>query len=178
MPRIYIAGPMTGLPHSNYPAFHAAAGAWRAKGWEVENPAEHFGGAEDRTYVEYVEADIVDLQVCDAIAMLPAWDAGHSGAIWERAIAVHLLKIPVYDAEQPVEPWRADDDPRAGEIMMADYDEVREFQKWRKLKAETPNVPPLYLMPEPVQDFLREAIPTTAPLTRHPITGALGRWVF
>jgi hypothetical protein len=28
-PRIYIAGPMTGLPDMNYPAFYAAADAWR-----------------------------------------------------------------------------------------------------------------------------------------------------
>ena len=29
-PTVYIAGPMTGLPDFNYPAFHAAASAWRA----------------------------------------------------------------------------------------------------------------------------------------------------
>lgn len=40
MNRIYIAGQMTGFPDLNFPAFHAAAREWRAKGWHVENPAE------------------------------------------------------------------------------------------------------------------------------------------
>lgn len=103
--RVYIAGPMTGVPHSNYPAFNAAAAAWRAKGWDVENPAEHFGGDESRTYIEYVDVDIVALKTCDAIALLPGWDGPNSrGSVWERAIARHLLSIPVYDAGQPREP--------------------------------------------------------------------------
>ena len=103
MPRIYIAGPMTGRPNSNYPAFNAAAEAWREAGWEVENPAEHFGGDTTRRYVDYVEVDIVDLQQCDAIAMLPGWDGPNArGSVWERAIAVHLLHIPVYDADKVV----------------------------------------------------------------------------
>ena len=37
MKRIYIAGPMTGLPDFNYPAFNAAAARMRALGFEVEN---------------------------------------------------------------------------------------------------------------------------------------------
>jgi hypothetical protein len=100
--RIYIAGPMTGLPDSNYPAFHRAATAWQNAGWDVDNPADHFGGDQTKSYREYVGVDVEGLAKCDAIAMLPGWDAGHSGAIWEHAIAVKLLKIPVYDAEQPV----------------------------------------------------------------------------
>jgi len=101
--RIYIAGPMTGLPDSNYPAFHAAAAAWREAGWEVENPAEHFDGAEDLPYRQYVEADLTELRKCDAIAMLPGWDGPNArGSVWEREIALQLLKIPVYDAAHPI----------------------------------------------------------------------------
>lgn len=39
--RIYIAGPMTGLPDNNYPAFHEAAARLRKRCWHVENPAEN-----------------------------------------------------------------------------------------------------------------------------------------
>ena len=39
--RVYIAGPMTGLPAFNYPAFHAAAATLRQAGYVVENPAEN-----------------------------------------------------------------------------------------------------------------------------------------
>lgn len=38
--KVYIAGPMTGLPNHNFEAFNAAAEAWRQAGWEVVNPAE------------------------------------------------------------------------------------------------------------------------------------------
>ena len=38
--RVYISGPMSGLPELNFPAFHAAAASLRAKGLDVVNPAE------------------------------------------------------------------------------------------------------------------------------------------
>ena len=41
MTRIYIAGPMSGLPDLNSPAFNAMAERLRAHGHHVENPAEN-----------------------------------------------------------------------------------------------------------------------------------------
>ena len=38
--KIYIAGPMSGLPNNGYDAFHRKAAHLRAAGWEVVNPAE------------------------------------------------------------------------------------------------------------------------------------------
>lgn len=103
--RIYIAGPMTGLPEFNYPAFHEAASAWRAEGWEVSNPAEHFEGATDLAYLDYVVADLAELRTCDAIAMLPGWDGkGARGSVWEREVA-RMLGLRVYDATAPEPPF-------------------------------------------------------------------------
>lgn len=103
--RLYLAGPMTGLPEYNFPAFHRAAAAWRAAGWEVCNPAESFNGATDLPYRRYVEHDLDLLRTCDAIAMLPGWDGPNArGSVWERQVAVQLLRIPVYDAERPEAP--------------------------------------------------------------------------
>ena len=106
--RVYIAGPMTGLPDFNYPAFHKAAAAWRALGWDVLNPAESFSGATDRPYREYVAVDMRLLASCDAIAMLPGWDGpGARGSVWEHAIASER-GLAIYDAERPVPPTPKD----------------------------------------------------------------------
>lgn len=105
MPKVYIAGPMTGLPEFNYPAFNTAAAAWRVWGWEVANPAESHNGDTSLPYTEYVRFDIGVLQTCDAIAMLPGWDGPNArGSVWEREVARTLLKLPVFDATQPVAP--------------------------------------------------------------------------
>lgn len=40
MKRIYLSGPMTGLPELNFPAFAAMTANLRADGHTVTNPAE------------------------------------------------------------------------------------------------------------------------------------------
>ncbi len=103
-PKIYIAGPMTGLPDFNYPAFHQAAADWRAAGWWVINPAEAHDGDQGLPYREYVSYDIAVLQDCTAIAMLPGWDGpGARGSVWEREVA-RMLGLEVYDATRIVAP--------------------------------------------------------------------------
>lgn len=39
--KVYLAGPMTGIEHYNFPAFNAAAVYLRSYGYEVFNPAEN-----------------------------------------------------------------------------------------------------------------------------------------
>lgn len=102
--RVYIAGPMTGLPDFNFPAFHAAAAEWRALGWDVLNPAEAFDGDQTRQYRDYVAHDMALLRTCDAIAMLPGWDGPNArGSVWEREVA-KLLGCAVFDSPEVVPP--------------------------------------------------------------------------
>ena len=95
--RIYIAGPMTGLPEHNFPAFHAAAKRLRQAGWEAVNPADNFGGRTDLPRESYLRADIELLAQCDAVAMLPGWEDSR-GAKLEYLMAWEL-SMPVFDAE-------------------------------------------------------------------------------
>lgn len=39
--KIYIAGPMTGIPHFNFPKFDEIAASFRAKGFFVFSPADN-----------------------------------------------------------------------------------------------------------------------------------------
>lgn len=105
MKRVYIAGPMTGIPDYNFPAFNRFAANWREFGWEVLNPAESFDGNTELPYFEYVLHDIELLKTCDAIALLPEWDGPNArGSCWERGIAEKLLGLRVFDARNPVAP--------------------------------------------------------------------------
>jgi len=104
---LYLSGPMSGLPENNYPAFHAAAASLRRAGYRVVNPAElhphgwcrrimaHVFSALMRrahprpSWSEYMRADLAALLRCDAIVMLPGWEAS-KGARCEVSIASEL----------------------------------------------------------------------------------------
>lgn len=70
MKRLYIAGPMTGLPAFNYPAFFAAAVSLSAVGYEVENPAQN--DPQD-SWESYMRLSIVQIAKSDGICTLPNW---------------------------------------------------------------------------------------------------------
>lgn len=106
--RIYLAGPMSGYPEFNFPAFHAAAAKLRADGHVVFNPAErdierHDGvdiskgnetgdviQAENEHGFSRRDAIADDLhfitRVADAVAFLPGWKESQ-GARLEYAAA-------------------------------------------------------------------------------------------
>lgn len=86
--RIYIAGPMSGLPGSNYDSFHDAAAKLRNAGYEVENPAETRlpAGTE---WALFMREGISSLMACDGLALLPGWWASR-GAKIEYNLALNL----------------------------------------------------------------------------------------
>lgn len=92
MTRVYIAGPMTGLPDYNYPAFHAAADRLRDLGYHVENPAGP-GQVEGWGWLDYMRRALAQLITCDAVALLPDWHLSR-GAQVEHDLARSLgLKV-------------------------------------------------------------------------------------
>jgi len=85
---IYIAGPMSGMPDLNFPAFHAEAGRLRARGFVVVNPAE-INPDKSMPWHDCMLRDIAELVKCHAIRLLPGWESS-SGARIEEIIALHL----------------------------------------------------------------------------------------
>lgn len=95
-PKIYIAGPMTGIPNGNWFAFNAKEIQLVSEGWEVVNPArmDAESGIDPDSMGEYdyedcARRDIEVLVECDAIYMLSGFQFS-KGACWERALAKHL----------------------------------------------------------------------------------------
>lgn len=97
---IYVAGPMTGLPDFNYPAFNAAAKKLRAMGHTVFNPAESPAPA-CGTYQGYLRLGIAQLVQCECIVLLPGW-SDSTGARIERFLAWVLGMEVVNFLDDPV----------------------------------------------------------------------------
>ena len=95
--RIYIAGPMTGVPKFNRPAFVKAAERLRALGWEVTSPveiADAFGS--QNTIVTtpglldtVIDEELAQLAKCDAIYLLKGWESS-KGTRLELEVALAL----------------------------------------------------------------------------------------
>lgn len=94
--RLYIAGPMSGLPDLNYPAFFKAADNLALMGIETINPARSEGREGCKTWLDFMRASLLDLAVCDGVAYLPGWGESR-GAALEVHIA-RSLGLPVKSA--------------------------------------------------------------------------------
>jgi hypothetical protein len=86
--RLYLSGPMSGIPELNFPAFNAAAAQLRVDGYEVINPAEITTDHGAR-WEDCLRLDIAQLVTCEAIALLPGWENSR-GARLEEHIASEL----------------------------------------------------------------------------------------
>lgn len=90
--KIYLSGPMRGIPGDNYPSFHKYASKLRGQGHHVYNPAEEEPGLTRRQYFYKDTAWIC--QEADAIAMMPAWELSLGAkAEWALALALNLKFI-------------------------------------------------------------------------------------
>ncbi|MCJ8304831.1 DUF4406 domain-containing protein [Shewanella sp.] len=90
--KVYIAGPMSGLPDCNRGAFHLAADVHRAIGHVVLNPAVLPAGL---SQAEYMQICIPMLMCCDEIYLLDGWQQS-DGANAEFALAKKLDLNIVY----------------------------------------------------------------------------------
>lgn len=95
--KYYIAGPMTGLPSFNYPAFFAMEDVLTLEYGvtNVENPAKIANGDYTQKYSYYIRESIVRLMTCGGVVFLPGWE-NSTGARLEYHVA-KLLDMDLLD---------------------------------------------------------------------------------
>lgn len=84
--KIFIAGPMTGIPEYNFPAFFEAQAKLEALGYEVANPADT-GVREGWGHRDYLRVSVPMMLQCDSVAALPGWDKSVGCTQYEFPIA-------------------------------------------------------------------------------------------
>lgn len=84
--KIYIAGPMTGLPEFNKPAFFKQESHLKCENWIALNPAILPDGLQHH---EYMEICLPMVRVADAVYMLKGWE-NSKGAVMEHEYAKDL----------------------------------------------------------------------------------------
>lgn len=108
---LYVAGPMRGKKHYNFPAFDSVAKILRGAGYEVISPAEMdrvegFNETKHRATKAFIEAafkrDFAAIDRCDGVALLPDWHTSE-GTMREVRYALNLGK-PI----RPVGIWHQD----------------------------------------------------------------------
>lgn len=113
--KVYIAGPMTGLPQFNFPAFDALGSRLRSRGFDVVSPAElddpedraaalaspdghmHDGHHMNKTWGDFLARDVKLLADggIEAVIVLPGWERSR-GARLETFVANRMCGLPVY----------------------------------------------------------------------------------
>jgi hypothetical protein len=91
MKRIYLSGPMTGLPELNFPAFAAMTANLRADGHTVTSST--LTAVPERR-------DIAALMDCDTVATLPGWE--HSKGARLEVLIAERLGMTVVNAQNLV----------------------------------------------------------------------------
>lgn len=98
---IYLAGPMTGYPDYNFPAFAEARKKLRSLGAEVHCPAE-LGQVEEWEWEQYMRRDLIAMLTnCRAVVVLEGWSRSR-GAQMEVNIAAKL-RMPVLSLSEAIE---------------------------------------------------------------------------
>ncbi len=95
--KLYLSGPMTGIPEDNKPEFDKYAAIWRANGYRVFSPPEWDLKTGKIDYKYSLKRDIKEVLDSDILAVLPYWWKS-KGARLEVHNAQEL-EIPVVNAE-------------------------------------------------------------------------------
>ena len=95
--RVYLAGPMTGLPAHNAPAFDAAERQLCDAGLDVVSPAAMLRLFPDDTLRQHFSRDCQAICDADCVVLLDGWERSKGVAV-ELALAGYL-GIPVLEID-------------------------------------------------------------------------------
>lgn len=122
---VYIAGPMSGLPDLNYPAFDAAAFTLRAAGFRAENPAENEPSCNAPTWEDYMRLALPQMLKCQSVLLLPGWQSS-KGARVEARTALDMNMI-VFDAEAGTHLQSTDEQGKQAGAGQGEANELQEL---------------------------------------------------
>ena len=95
MKKIYLSGPMKGIPEKNHPLFNRVAAELREQGHAVFNPAEYVYNGDEfplrKAFTEYCNFIVNE---ATAIVMLPGYEKS-VGATSELALAKNFSDIEI-----------------------------------------------------------------------------------
>lgn len=98
--KLYIAGPVTGLPEAEYTKnFEHAAAILRTMGYDVEVPVGNEPHPQflDNLWAAYMRSAIKQMMDCDGVVLLRGWHSSR-GAKIERELALSI--------DMPVMEWQ------------------------------------------------------------------------
>lgn len=95
--KLYLSGPMTGIPEFNYPEFRKYAKNLRDLGFDVFDPSECFDGLTNLPKSVYMRKDIEAVLQADKVLVLQDWEKS-SGARLEVEVA-NECGIPVQSVD-------------------------------------------------------------------------------
>lgn len=90
--KIYLSGPMTGLPDLNKPTFDFWEHQFTEQGHEVINPSK----LEDLEWAESVARDIILIRDCDAIFLMDGWHNSY-GSVIEALVGYRYGKFFLFE---------------------------------------------------------------------------------
>ncbi len=90
--KVYLSGPMTGIPNCNRELFRLTAETLREQGMKVVDPSENFQGHTSLPRATYMRLDLARLLECHAIVLLPGW---------EESVGARLEAMTAADIDLP-----------------------------------------------------------------------------
>ncbi len=107
--KVYLAGPMRGLPDFNFPEFYRHAHALRKEGHEVFNPAEIGIHQDNIRQIFAVEMDWL-CREAEAVALMPGWSeslGARAELALARALGLKVMGVPDFLPMRPLgKPFR------------------------------------------------------------------------